>query len=343
MSTDASSVADDGIDADRLARWLSDVDGTARPSVAVHRLAGGHSSGAWRVDVVRGGEPRSLVLKAPGEPSMVYQRDACREARIIDALNRMGAPVPAIVAVDSGTRATGRPCFLMEYVAGRVVSDEAPGGYHGDGWFRDAETATQRAIWESFHDALAALHRADAAMVPDASHGPRGALDVLDYWRSALLDALPADAAPRQLDLIDWLRDNLPPGGEPPAVCMGDSRLANCLIDGTDVRALVDFEVAYLGNPAADVGYSLFFDGLQRGHSDRPIASLPSADETWDRWSRATGRATDDRDYWTAFGATILCVTASRAMVQWGVPAESIESANLVVSQWETAVERASR
>jgi aminoglycoside phosphotransferase (APT) family kinase protein len=344
MTTDALREAGDGLDADRVAAWLAEVVDPSLSSVAISRLAGGYSSGAWRIDVVARGGPASLVLKAPGEPSMVYQRDARREARIMDAVGRLGAPVPAVVAVDDGARATGRPCFVMDHVEGRSVSDAQPGGYHGDGWFRDAGTEAQRAIWSSFHDALAALHAVDATKVPDASHGPNGVVDVLGYWRAALLDAAPAAAVPRQIAVLDWLRDHVPAGADDaPAVCMGDARLVNCLVVGTEVRALVDFEVAYSGNPAADVGYSLFFDGLQRRNVDEPLAGLPSADETWARWSRATGRAIDDRAYWTAFGATVVCITATRAMVQWGVAEGSVESDNPIVAAWESAVARATR
>ena len=343
MTIDALPAAGDELDAERLAAWLTEVAHPSLSSVTISRLAGGYSSGAWRIDVVALGDPTPLVLKAPGEPSMVYRRDACREARIMDAVGRMGAPVPRVVAIDEGTRAAGRSCFVMEHVEGKSVSDAQPAGYHGDGWLRDAGPDAQRAIWESFHDALAALHAVDVTHVPDASHGPHGVIDVLGYWRAALLDAAPAEAVPRQLAVLDWLGDNLPPeADDAPAVCMGDARLVNCLIVGTEVRALVDFEVAYAGNPAADIGYSLFFDGLQRGHVEAPLG-LPSADETWARWSRATGRAVDDRAYWTAFGATVLCVTATRAMVQWGVPAPSLESDNPVVAAWESAVRGAAR
>jgi aminoglycoside phosphotransferase (APT) family kinase protein len=343
VSTDESVDSEDGFDADRLAAWLVEVVDPAISTVRISRLAGGHSSGAWRLDIIGRGDPEPMVLKAPDLPSIVYQRDACREASIIDALSRMGAPVPAVIAIDNGTRAIGRPCFVLEYVDGRGLPD-APPGYHCDGWFRDAGTEAQRAIWESFHDALGAVHNADATRVPDASHGPNGVVDVLDYWRASLLDAAPAATVPRQLRVLDWLRDNVPSGADDaPAICMGDARLANVLIAGTEARALVDFEIAYVGNPAADIGYSLFFDDLQRRSIDQPLAGLPSAEETWTRWSAATGRSADDRDYWIAFGAMILCVTATRAMIQWGVAGESVDTDNFIVPAWEAAVERATR
>lgn len=144
-----------------------------------------------------------------------------------------------------------------------------------------------------------------------------------------------------QGDEVGWLRGNLPAGADDaPAVCMGDSRLANALIVGSEVRALVDFEVAYIGNPAADIGYSVSFDAMHRRNADPALPGFPSSDETWTRWAAATGRSIEHRDYWTAFGATVLHVTAARAMRQFDMPPESVESVSLV-EQWEATVERA--
>ncbi|MBL7551622.1 phosphotransferase family protein [Frankia sp. AgB1.9] len=332
-----------GLDAERIAAWLAATVNPAVSAVTLRKLPGGHSNGVWRLDAVAPGGVVPMILKAPQPPNVVHQRDACREASILAAAGALGAPVPLVFATDTGM-ATGLRCFAMEYVEGRALADATSAGPHDDAWLRGEGPEVVRVVWESFYDALAALHSVDAAKVPDASHGPRGALDVLDYWRAALLDVAPAASVPRQLRVLDWLRDNLPAGADDdPAVCMGDARIANCLLAGTTARALVDFEVAYLGNPAADVAYGLFFDGLHRAGAERPVDGQPSADETWARWSRVTGRPARDRGYWTAFGVTVLCVTATRAMIQWGLAGGTIETANPMVGRWEKTVERALR
>jgi aminoglycoside phosphotransferase (APT) family kinase protein len=330
------------IDTESLRAWLAESFDASVSSVTAQRLGGGHSSGAWRLDVSVAGDLRSMVLKAPAEPSVVFQRDVCREARIMDELHRAGAPVPAVLAIDTGTAAVGRPCFVMELIDGHSVADVSPGGYHDDAELREASSEAQRVLWDSFHDALAAMHAVDPTRVPSAALGRGTCEDVLAYWRRSLLDAVPTPAVPRQLNAIEWLIAHLPADADAsPAVCLGDSRLVNGIIAAGRVRALVDFEVGYLGNPAADVGYSLLMEQLHRGNVDHPLA-LPSADDTWDRWSRATGRLVKDRAYWMAFGATILCVTATRAMIQWGLAGDDIESSNPVVAVWETLIEAGS-
>ena len=231
----------------------------------------------------------------------------------------------------------------MEYVEGRSVPD-GPRGYHDDGWFRAADLSAQRAIWDSFHDALAALHAVDPAVVADVYDGPKGAIEVLQYWRNALLDVVDVAAAPRHVAVFDWLLANVPLSADvPPAMCMGDARLVNAIVNGTEVRALVDFEVVYVGNPLADVGYSLFLERSQRTNSGSPVPGIPSEEDTWSRWSQKTGRELTDLDYWSAFGAAVIVVTASRAMVQWGLVDPFAEEYNGMLPAWESLVDRAAR
>jgi len=319
-------------------------------AVDVHRLGGGHSSGAWRIDAMTGGGPRSMVLKAPSEPSVVYRRSAVREAQIMAGLQAAGAPVPEILAIDDGAGAVGRPCFVMAHVPGRGVADAGAHGYHDDEELRAGGPELQRAVWDSFHDALAAMHSVDPGLVPaartvtGAAEGPEGGVrDVLAYWREALLDIMEGVPAPRQCAALDWLDAHVPPGAdEAPAVCLGDARLVNGIVDGDTVRALIDFEVAYVGNPLADVGYSLMLEARHRGAVTEPLA-LPPAEQTWQRWSRATGRALEDLDYWTAFSMTIICITATRAMLQWGMAGATVDSDNPMVTDWLALVEVASK
>jgi len=331
----------DGVDISRLRQWLVATIDSSITHIAASRLGGGNSSGAWRVDIAASTGPRSLVLKAPNDGGLVFDCDASREGRILDAAGRAGAPVPAVAAIDETGEVLGHPCFLMEFINGRSVPESTPASFHGDGWFREVDDSAQRAVWWSFLEALGAVHSIEVDAVP-AKYGSGGVIDVLDYWRRSLLDAAPADLVPRQLAVIDWLAAHVPADADDqPALCMGDSRLGNALLQDTKIRALVDFEVAYIGNPAADIGYCLMHEAFTRLLTERPATGIPSAEETWDHWERITGRWVSHRDYWTAFGATVLCVTGTRAMLKWGMPVATIDNDNIVVGKWEALVERA--
>ena len=74
-----------------------------------------------------------------------------------------------------------------------------------------------------------------------------------------------------------------------------------------------------------------FFSAMQRENAERPLDGLPSDDETWQRWSDVTRRPVVDRAYWTAFGATVVAITATRAMIQWGLGGPNLEGDNVLV------------
>ena len=273
---------------------------------------------------------------------MVYRLDPCREARVVAALGRLGAPVPAVLAVDTGTRAMGRPCFVMDCVDGRSVPDAAPAGYHGPGWFRDAGARGQRAVWDSFHDALGAVHGIDPTFLADEYDGPSGAVDVLGYWRDALLDVVTAEQAPRQVAMFDWLAANIPPSAEePPALCMGDARLVNGVVATVAGPRVGRLRGRLRRQSRRRRRIQLVPRTDARGRDDTRLPGVPPEQETWVRWSRATGRALVDLDYWMAFGATVIVVTATRAMVQWGLVDPFAEELNALVSAWESVVDRA--
>jgi aminoglycoside phosphotransferase (APT) family kinase protein len=331
------------MDTARLSDWIRSVVEPDLTSLSADRIGGGNSSGAWRLDLATPTCTRSVVLKAPNDGGLVYDCDAAREGRILAAARLAGAPVPQVVAIDGSGEVLGVPSFVMELIEGRGVPEDTPASAHGEGWFRDADTATQRSVWWSFLDALGDLHAIDSRTVP-ASYGAEGVSDFLGYWRRSLLDVAPAQLVPRQLAAIDWLTDHIPAGADDhQALCMGDARLGNALLNGTDVHTLVDFEVAYIGNPAADIGYCVMHDAFTRLLTDRPATGIPPADETWAYWANKTGRTVDNRDYWTAFGATVLCITGTRAMLKWGMPVETIDNDNIVVGEWERIIECAAR
>jgi len=82
-------------------------------------------------------------------------------------------------------------------------------------------------------------------------------------------------------------------------------------------------------------------EGRARAAAEHLLPGVPSADETWNRWSEATGRPTGNRAYWIAFGGMVLAITATRAMVQWGLAGPSVDDENPIVGAWAALVEEA--
>lgn len=267
----------------------------------------------------------SLVAKTASEGGSVRRRPDVNEAIFLQALHQADMPVPEVLYIDQD-KPMATPRFVMRRVEGDTVPDEGITSYVGGGWLAEASPDRQCKVWRSFHQALAAMHSVSvdglASMLAQKSHA-----DNLEFWRESIMDV--CSNAPAQTKAIDWLLQHAPTDVDQfPAICMCDSRLANAIVSNDDIVALVDFELAYVGNPAADIAYSLFtdrvFSDLAGGNR---LDGFLDADATWALWESATGRRCHDRGYWGVHAAMVLCITASRminSMVEPGTFEESM-------------------
>ena len=196
---------------------------------------------------------------------------------MIAALAGSGVPVPRALALCTDPGVTGAPFYVMSHVDGTVVRDrrEAAAFDH------DGRAALARAMV----DVLADLHAVDPQQVGLAGFGrPEGyAARQVRRWSTQLAASRSRDV-PGVEDLRDGLLASVPaagPTGAAGSVVHGDYRLDNLVVApasdladgarGPAVRAVLDWEMATLGDPLADVGLLLaYWDGL--GRVDNPVA-----------------------------------------------------------------------
>jgi len=164
-----------------------------------------------------------------------------------------------------------------------------------------------RVIAERLIDTLAHLHAVVPAEVGLADFGrPDGFLArQVRRWKKQL-DA----SRSRPLAGIDELHDLLaadPPDGSPPAIVHGDYRLDNVLVGADDqIAAVVDWEMATLGDPLTDVGLLIVYQRMDR-LADGPMASdapgYPSVPEVLDQYAAASGRDLTDLGFYIALAS----------------------------------------
>lgn len=234
-----------------------------------------------------------------------------REARILTALAGTAVPVPRVLAVAEQGEVMDVPCYVMEHLDGAVATDEPPPALD--------DPAARREIAEAFIDALAALHRVDWRDI--------GLRDIgrPDGYLTRQLERLPhliADeygALPEAFgDIRERLRSDVPTSGEP-ALLHGDFRFGNVML-GLDrpgrLLGVLDWELAGIGDPLADLGYTLAtyavpdepphaltaMSGLTLG------AGFPTRTALAERYAAITGRRLDRLPWYQAFALFKLAV-----------------------------------
>ena len=296
-----------GIDRRGVTAWLAEAVGTVG-ELSFGRLEGGHSNLTYRVDDEVG---RTVVLRRPPLGDLLpTAHDMGREYRLIDALAATDVPVPAPLAHCTDESVIGAPFYVMSWVEGTVL--------HTDQIAERSFDADERAvIGRSFVDVLGRLHRVDpdAVGLGDLSR-PDGYVErqLRRWWRQYEASRTHDDA---QLhDLHAWLLDRVPEQG-PARVVHGDYRLGNCLT-GADARiaAVLDWEIATLGDPLADLGYVLATwpqpddDLLTTSVAPSLAPGFPGRDEVLERYAEASGADTDPIEFYVAWAYwKIACIS----------------------------------
>jgi aminoglycoside phosphotransferase (APT) family kinase protein len=222
-----------------------------------------------------------------------------REYRVITALRATDVPVPLTYALCDDPDVTGAPFYVMSRVEGtpyRTADQLAVVG-----------PDRTRLIAERLVATLALLHAVVPAEVGLADFGrPDGFLArQVRRWKKQL-DA----SRSRPLAGIDELHALLaadPPDGSPPAIVHGDYRLDNVLVDPQDkVAAVVDWEMATLGDPLTDVGLLIVYQRMDR-LGDGPMASdapgYPSVPEVLELYAADSGRDLSNLGFYLALAS----------------------------------------
>lgn len=268
-----------------LAGWLA----RAVPGFAgletVTKFPGGQSNPTYRIATPGG----ALVLRRKPFGTLLPSAHAVdREFRLLRRLHPTGFPVPRPVALCEDERVIGAVFYVMEMVDGRSFWDAT---------LPDLPRPDRRAHIEAMVDTLAALHAIDhvAAALGDfgapGNYVERQVARWTKQYRAAQTDDIP------EIDrLIAWLPRTVPAQTRT-AVIHGDYRIDNLLYapDGPQVRAVLDWELATIGDPLADFAYLAMHWAMPRdGRSglagvDLADAGLPTLDDVVARYCAASG------------------------------------------------------
>jgi aminoglycoside phosphotransferase (APT) family kinase protein len=212
-------------------------------------LTGGASSLTFSART--GGRPVVVKVAPPGL-APVLNRDVLRQARLLRALHGSAVPVPEVLWEDAGDPPDVPPLFVMSFVAGTSLEPLF------DGTRDDDATDDATVVAERLRNAtrtLAALHTLDPVALGLAGEPVSGPEEEIDRW-SRLLATVDPTLAPGWTGVEAALRDAQPPGA-PPAVVHGDFRLGNLLASGSEITAVVDWEIWSVGDPRVDLGWFL--------------------------------------------------------------------------------------
>jgi aminoglycoside phosphotransferase (APT) family kinase protein len=294
-----------GVDLDVLGDWLAPRLELGSSCLRGELIAGGRSNLTY---LIRSGERRWVLRRPPLGRRLATAHNMAREQTVLRALAPSGVPVPAVVVSCDEDEPLGAPFYMMEYVPGRVI--RSPDDL-------DLTPAECHSCALALVQTLADLHTLDYEELGLGSFGrPQGYLErQMRRWFEQL-DA----SRVRELPLLDELGRRLTAGipqSTASAILHGDYRIDNVLLmpeDPTRIAAVLDWEMATLGDPLCDLGMLLMYWGrpgerfASRVHAITASDGFPERDELADLYSSLTGASLEHLTFYVAFSYFKLAV-----------------------------------
>jgi aminoglycoside phosphotransferase (APT) family kinase protein len=240
-----------GVDRAGLISWLTTLESDVTPPLTAQRIGVGQSNLTYVLSDAAG--HRWVVRRPPVGHLLVSAHDVLREARILSALAPTDVPVPRIFGVAGEGDVGDAPLVLMEFVDGVVVSDVTAS--------RALPARARYRAGIALPETLDRIHAVDleATNLADlARHSPYPQRQ-LKRWSGQWEQSKTRELA--DLDLLTGrLRTALPPPRELTLV-HGDLHLRNIVVSATqgEILAALDWELATLGDPIADLGTTLAY------------------------------------------------------------------------------------
>jgi len=326
------------LDIDKLTAWMAlHVEGFKAP-LNIEMFKGGQSNPTYKLIT----PTYSYVMRAkPGPASKLLPSAHAieREYAVMRGLYGTGVPVPKMLAICEDESVLGRAFFIMEFMQGRILWDQAlPGMSNQD----------RGEIYDEMNRVQAALHSVKFAEQGLANYGKPGNYfeRSIARWTKQYLASVtqPIEAMDK---LIEWLPANIPETAKDESlvsIVHGDYRLDNMMFHPTENRviAVLDWELSTLGHPLADFSYHCMawhippgsFRGI--GGLDHKALGIPSENDYIARYCERTGYLTPEQmkadwNFYLAYNlfrlASILQGIAKRVEMGTASSAQAVNSA----------------
>ena len=318
----------------KLAGWFSERMGR---DISVNDLKIPEGSGMSNVTLLfdiaweENGESRSQSCVGRLQPEIARpvfpSYDLRLQYQVMEQVGqRSDIPVPELLGLEADPALLGVQFYIMKFTPGRIPTDMPP--YNMDGWLMHESTEAQReSLWNAALDTMARYHQLDYRELGFehlAVPGKTALQQQLDYWQDyhdwALEGATHAICQPA----LNWLKANQP-ADEPTALCWGDSRIGNMIFTESldTVAAVLDWEMAVLGNPLQDLAWFNYIDAtFAEGLGMPRLPGLPGYEETVARWQQQTGFDVSHYDYYEVFAGMRYGLILSRIMLATGQDSE---------------------
>jgi aminoglycoside phosphotransferase (APT) family kinase protein len=278
-------------------------------------LSGGASADTWSFDAECGGKRYELILRLAPPRKDQIRLDRMTEAKLLSLAGEAGVPAPKVLfQVDEEDGLNSG--YAMERISGETIARKI---------LRDERYAEARSrMARQCGEILFRIHSMDTSSLPPLKEQPAATLveQLYPMYRS-FGQELPVFEL-----TFRWLKDHLPESA-PLRFVHGDFRNGNFIVGPEGIRAVLDWELAHLGDPMEDLGW-ICVNSWRFGNIDLPVGGFGLREDLFAGYQAAGGGLVDPGEvhFWEIFGTLKWgLITILQAFTHLGGSRRSVELA----------------
>lgn len=305
-----------------LERWLAEQLGKGS-DFTVGELNFPEASGESSVTLLfdanwSGGEDKFVLRMVPKESEVFESHNLKLQYDVMKIAGQNGIPVPGLVAYEPDTGLLGSDFYVMNFTSGLIPPDNPPMAFGS--WVSELSTDQRATMWNNGLDLLADIHSLpleafDQIGLPQAAADESPAAHELQLYERLLELGIRDSADPIILQAWSFIKENAPKSG-PRRLCWGDSRPGNIIYSDLKPVAVLDWELANIGNPLTDLAWYFWIDHTNSvGLGVEKMTGVPDYNEAYQRWSETTGLPIDDMPWYELFVQWRFAVIMEKKMI----------------------------
>lgn len=248
----------------------------------------------------------------PRNSEVFTEHDLPLQYNLMKMAGENGIPVPPLLGFEANSDIIGSDFYIMGFVDGQVPTDNPP--YAFGSWVTELSDEERSIQWRNGLETLAKIHQIDLSAY-DISNIPASAPDEspaqheIDKFNALITDDIRGGFSPGLEEAIQFISDNAPPDGTR-RLCWGDSRPGNIIWQDLKPNAVIDWEMANIGDPVQDVSWWYWIDYVNSvGFGLERLGGLPPLEDIYAQWHDLTGLSTAHSDFYD------LCSVARYAII----------------------------
>ncbi len=259
-----------------------------------------------------------VIRMAPAESQVFEEHDLYLQYRLMEVMAEEGVPAPKLMGYEPSSDLVGSDFYIMEFIDGQIPPDNPPMAFGS--WVSELTADQRKTMWGNGLKTLAKIHSIDMTKydvpgLPRSADNEPSIAHELRKFDGIIVQGMRDNADPMILQAWQFLKENVPSTGDR-GLCWGDSRPGNVIWGDLAPIAIIDWEMASIGDRQMDLAWWFWVDHCNAvGLGAEKLTGIPEFSDAYQQWHEITGLSIDNIAYYELFCVVRFAIVMERKLV----------------------------